>query len=312
MLRLFKYCIVIVLLLMAAVPQASAESVINKIVAVVNGDIITKYDLQARASSKLHRAGLSALDPADAKAIRQIEAETLEEMIVDQLMVQEAKRYNLLADEVAIDNELRSLLARMQISQEELEARLRTEGQDIDFYRGLIANNIMRQKLLSFMVSRKVVVTRQDIEAYYNEHKSEYMQDKSVALSLIVFAPNTDAAAVLQDVRDGKMSFAEAVEKYSIGPSVGGGSIGTLEWSSLIGSWRQSIEGVPAGGIGSEIEYDGRAAYLHVDNVTEGSAKPVDGVAEEIEEKLREPLLKERFEEYTRKLRERAVVDIRL
>jgi hypothetical protein len=38
----------------------------------------------------------------------------------------------------------------------------------------------------------------------------------------------------------------------------------------------------------------------------------VDEVADEIEAKLREPMLKERFEEYTRKLRERAVVDIRL
>lgn len=312
MLRLLKYCTVIACLLLSVVPHANAETVINKIVAVVNGDIITKFDLQARASSKLHRAGLSALDPADAKAIRQIEEGTLEEMIVDQLMVQEAKRYNLLADEAAIDNELRSLLARMQITQEQLESRLKAEGQDIDFYRGLIANNIMRQKLLSFMVSRKVVVTRQDIEAYYEEHKSEYMQDKAVSLSLIVFAPNTDAEAVLKDVRDGNISFADAVQKYSIGPTVGNGSIGSLEWSSLVDTWRDSIDGVPAGGIGSEIVYDGRSAYLHVDSVTEGSAKPVDDVAEEIEEKLREPLLKERFEEYTHKLRERAVVDIRL
>lgn len=313
LLRLLKLGVLTVSALAVFVAGAGAETVINKIVAVVNGEIITQYDLQARAASKLHRAGLSALDPADAAAIKKIESETLEDMIVDRLMVQEAERYNLGADDAAVDNELRSLLARMQITEDQLVAQLKSEGQDLDFYRGLIRNNIMRQKLLSFMVSRKVVVTRQDIEAYYEEHKNEYMQDKSISLSLLVFAPTADPEPVLRDIREGDISFADAVKKYSVGPAASsGGAIGKLDWSSLVSQWKQALEGVAAGGLSRPIEYDGRAAYLHVDEVIEGTVRPVDEVADEIEAKLREPMLKERFEEYTRKLRERAVVDIRL
>ncbi len=311
--RIVLCCFFAILLAATTLCHADMNAELNKIVAVVNGEIITKYDLQARSAAKVYRAGLNPLDAADAERIKQIELATLDDMILNVLVLQEAERYNLLVEDSAVDNELRTSLARMQITEEALVAKLKSNGETLEFYRETIRDNIMRQKLLALMVSRKVVVTKQDIEAYYEQNKREFMQDKSVDLRLLVFAPNTDPEPVLKAVREGDMVFADAVRQHSIGPAAqSGGFIGTLEWASLIQEWRQAIEGLPAGSISRAVVYEGHTAFLYVDAITDGKGLDVDEVAERIEKKIREPLLKERFKEYIHKLRERAMVEIRL
>ena len=65
---------------------------INKVAAVVNGQVITMFDLQKNAVPDLMRARINPNDPAQAKAVDAVLRKALDGMIMDILVAQEAKR----------------------------------------------------------------------------------------------------------------------------------------------------------------------------------------------------------------------------
>ncbi len=57
---------------------------------------------------------------------------------------------------------------------------------------------------------------------------------------------------------------------------------------------------------------EGRKAMLKLVEVSAGRSQSVEEATPEIENLLREPKLQERFTEYTKQLRDKAVIDIRI
>lgn len=294
----------------AGLPQTI---VLNKIAAVVNGEIVTLHELRQYSSQEFVRAGINPMDPANRSQVDHIMSKVLTVMIDDMLLRQEAERLQIKVSDSDIDNELRKLIQRNQTTQKEFEARLAAQGGTMEMLKERLKNSILSQRIIGIMIARKSLVTPDEVKAYYDEHKNEFSAERAVDFSLIVFSPSSKPAEVAAKIRNGSLSFEEAVKKYSEGPAPdNGGRVGMVEWNDLAPAFKSQIMQLKDGEISEPFHANGRDCLLKLNGATSGRTMTLEEATAEIERILREPRMQDRFTEYTEQLRSRAVIDIRL
>ena len=293
---------------------------LNKVAAVVNGQVITMFDLQKNASPDLARAHLNPNNPAQAKAVDAVLRKTLDGMIMEILIAQEAKRLKVSVSSSEVDSEISKIMQARGLSKQQFEAQLAQQKMSVGELRKNLEKSILRQKIMGMEVGRRVVVTPEEIKAYYEAHKDTLYDRKGLHMGLIVYHPKAPAAELASKIKSGTMSFAAVAAKYSIAPNRDrAGDMGPVEWDKLNPEWEGRLTKMKPGDVtdiftlpaanGQKLKAqvrlfrpDGGEAKL----LTFEQAKPlIDGI-------LRQPKAMERFDDYSEQLRKKAVIDIRM
>ncbi len=309
----FWACFLIFLSASGALFGVSAAEPLNKIAAVVNGEMITSYDLAAASAPELLRERLDPKNPAHATRIRAVHERVLEAMINDIIMAQEAERMKVTVDESEVEAALQQFKERSKFDEKEFQRQLRVQGLSEDDFRRRIRKSLLRNRLLATMVGRKVVVTREDIARYYEEHKSALQANGRVRVALIVYPSDASAEKWAQRIVSGRVAFDEAVRKVSVGPKVSeGGDLGEIDRQDLAPELLERIEKLNPGQTSELFVFNNLQTQIKLLSRSAGAPQSLEDASEEIERILREPKLEERYREYSSQLRKRAVVDIRL
>ena len=316
---MFRHCLALLAFMTMPLCAFATETeipqtiVLNKIAAVVNGEIITLHELRQHATSEFVRSGINPMDPANRVQVDQLTSKILSAMIDDMLLRQEAERLQIKVSEADIDNELRKLMQRNQTSQKEFEARLAAQGGTMEMLKERLKNSILSQRIIGIMIARKSIVTPEEVSAYYEEHKDTFSAERAVDFSLIVFSPSSKPAETVAKIKNGSLSFEEAAKKFSEGPAPdNGGKVGAVAWNDLAQPFKEQIMQLKEGEISQPFQLNGQDFLLKLNEVTSGRSMTLEEATPEIERILREPRLQDRFAEYTEQLRSRAVIDIRL
>ena len=306
-----------VLSICLAAPAAMAQEItLNRVVAVVNGDPITMHELEIQSMPAFARDKINPNDPANKAKVDEILKATLEEVIIDRLISQDAERLGIKASESDVDAEIQNIMKRNNIkTQMEFERALSAQGLDMPTFRQKMRNNLINSRLTNQMVARQILIPSSDIEKYYAEHKEEFI-DREVDLQILVFNPGMKPAEiqhVAKAVKNGKVSFAEAVQKCSVGPaSDTDGKVENMNWRGLAPQIRATLETAQIGQVTDVLNVDGQPMMFILLRLTEPTQKSLDDVRGEIENTLKMPLAKGRFDEYVSQLRNKAVIDIRM
>jgi len=298
--------------------EASPSTTVGKIVAVVNGERITALDVERMARPEIMRRRLNPNTPEHRAQIDEIYNQVLDAQINDVLVYQEALRLKTELQENEVDKEVTRLMQQRKLSLEELEKQLKQEGMDIKSLREQIRKGLLRQRLLSSMVARKIILNRDEVAKYYEEHKESFRAISEVRMAIIVYPPNINADAIAQRIKSGKLSFEEAVRQYSIDPATKShnGAMPPAPWKDMSPDWRERISAMKPGEL-SDIfivphdQFLIRAQIKLLERIGDDKVRSLAEATPEIEAILREPLLKARFTEYTQWLRSRAIVDIK-
>lgn len=288
---------------------------LNKVAAVVNGQVITMFDLQKNAVPDLMRARLNPNDPAQARAVDAVLRKALDGMILDILVGQEAKRLKVSISSSEIDGEITKIMKGNNLTKKQFEERLAQQKTSVAELRSNIEKGLIRQRVMAMEVGRRVVVTPDEIKAYYDAHKDTMYDRTGLHMGLLVYHPSANASALAAQIKSGAVSFAEVARKYSIAPNKdNGGDMGVVEWDKLNPEWEGRLSKMKPGEVTDIFELQGRKAQVHLYRPGGGSAKMltyeqakpmIDGI-------LRQPKAMERFEDYSNQLRSRAVIDIRM
>jgi peptidyl-prolyl cis-trans isomerase SurA len=202
-----------------------------------------------------------------------------------------------------------------RLTKEQFEQQLARQKSSVAELRGTIERGLLRQKIMGMEVGRKVVVTPEEIKAYYEAHKDTMYNRTGLHMGLLVYAPNVNAAAIAAQIRSGALSFEEAAGKYSIAPNKDkGGDMGVVEWERLNPEWEARLTKMKPGDVTELFDLQGRKAQVHLFRPGGGGAELLtfEQAKPQIDAILRQPKAMERFEEYSTQLRSRAVIDIRL
>lgn len=309
-----KICLILIIaMLLLAAPAHAAQ--MNKIAAVVNGQVITMFDLQKESIPELARARISPNDSGRSKEIDAIFRKTLDSMIMDILVAQEAKRLNINVGKNEVDGEISKMMQTRKLSKKQFEEQLKKQNMTVETLRKTIERNILRQKMMGMEVGRKVVVTPQEIKDYYEAHKGELFNRDGLHMGLLVYNPKANAASIASQIKAGKISFAEACAKYSIAPNKDkSGDTGPVEWERLNPEWAGKLNNMRPGDVTEIFPLQGFKAQIHLFRPGGGVEKELtlQEATPQIDTILRMPKARERFAEYSRQLRQKAVIDIRL
>ena len=298
--------------------DAPPAAMVGKIVAVVNGERITALDIEKMARPEIMRRGLNPNNPEQRAQINEIYQQALNAQINDLLLYQEAVRLKTELPDSEVEKEVTRLMQQRKLGSQELEKQLKQEGMDMKKLRDQIRRNLLRQRLVSSMVFRKVILTREEVAKYYEEHKESFRAISEVRMAIIVYPPDVNAETVSQSIKSGRLSFEEAVRRYSIDPatSKAGGAMPPASWKDMAPDWRARILSMKIGELSDLFpiphpQYQLKAQIKLLERIGDDKILSLAEATPEIESVLREPLLKARFDEYVQWLRSRALVDIK-
>ncbi len=168
-----KVCAVAIagLLSVAALPvlaQSSRIQLVDRVVAVVNDEVITRYELneQKRAvTAQLKRQGVTM--PPDAE----LDAQVLERFINEKVQLQYAKEYGVRADDETVNASLQRIAGDNKMSMIQFTEALKKDGVTLEKFRDELKNEIVLSRLRDREVESRVVVTDSEIEAYLAQAK---------------------------------------------------------------------------------------------------------------------------------------------
>ena len=271
--RLSRYLPLVGLALAPALPADVV--ILEEIIVKVNDGIILRSEYE-RTLDQDRRELLA--DPAltDAEREEQLrvrEKSVLRDMIDQRLLVQKG-------EELGIEVEAQVLRQRDEImrrndieSTDDFEAWvLERTGEPAEDLMDRMRENFLSQAVLGQEVSRRVIVTRDEIAEYYEAHKDEFMRSEGVRLSQILVSLEGDedakrkqAEEVHERVERGE-PFAEMARRFSDDEATKelGGDIGIYRRGMLREEIESAVFGQRQGHISDIIEVPNGLLILRV------------------------------------------------
>ena len=232
------WAVAAVVLGMVAGPAAAQRiSLVDRIVAVVNSEVVTQSELTERisiAERQLKRQNTPIPDP------RQLERQVLERLILEKAQLQMAKETGLRADEVQLDRALARIAENNKMTLAAFRQALEKDGLRFDRFREEIRNEIMITRLREREVDDKIQVSDSEIDLYIAEASGpgaplgdvEYnfahvlLRLPEQASPETIQAARARAERVIAEARAGS-DFAKLAASYSDAPdALAGGNMG--------------------------------------------------------------------------------------
>lgn len=293
------------LLFFSVLGLAHGAQVVDRIVAVVNGEIITYHEV-------LERSRLIAGESSGQTSVDAVMPRVLEGMIDDLIIRQEAVRLKIEVSDSEVENEIRQFKARRRLSDDEFARNLRMQGMTPEQFKEQSRQDIVKNRMIGYMVRRKVVVTQEEIDAYLQAHQAELGVERSVDMQLIVSGDADSADFARKAVAEGEVSFDEAVERYSVGPKTNNGMLTGVRWRELDAPWREALRDMNVGDVSRPFLVQGKWVVLKLLDRQDGERQDRAVMEEEAREAIMRPKLEERFKEYMTGLRAKAVIEKKL
>jgi len=309
---IYSSLVVMSVLALAVLTSGHARAeVLNRVVAVVNDDMITSYQLQQR---------LATLPEEQRK---ESASAVLERMVEELLLQQRAKEIGVDVSDEEIDAAISDIQVQNRLTLELLEQALQGQGLTLAAYRENLRSEILRYKLLGREVKAKADVTTQELRNYYEEHRNDYLLPPTVSLGVVnVNVPKELSSEGVQLLRakaekvrvqmDESVIFDELLGQLGKDPDLDGSALGAIAEDELSPLFATAVRDVPVGGVSDILETPAGLALLKVLDRSKGGARPFDEVRAEIEAVVQERKTEELFDAWKKGLRKEAQIDIRL
>jgi peptidyl-prolyl cis-trans isomerase SurA len=311
----------------AAVPSADIRAqgpeIVDRIVAVVNSDIITLYDLNRAFRPFEENIKALKYDPEkERQTLFKVRKDLLSQLIDAQLADQEARRDQINVSEKEIDTTIERMKESRSLTDEQLREGLAIQGLTMEEYRKEIKEQILRTKLVNREVKSKVVITNEDIKNYYDRHKEKYAGEKKFYLwnIFVRLSSKTDTyekesalkqmEAIIAELKQGR-PFETLVDELNESSSpVRGTDLGLYRLEELSKQLQQVVEKMKAGEFSTVLDTDFGYQILYVQKIQETSAKALDEVTSEIQQILFREYVDNKYQEWLDDLRKRSHIRI--
>ncbi len=321
MCRCMRIMFLFLCMMLLAVP-ASANT-IDRIVAVVNGDLILLSELQSRVELVAHES--PDLDLSDPSSRRQVKRAVLDQMIQEQLAEQEARRLNIAVSESEVNEAIASIKRENGFTDDQLEYLIQQQGLTMDQFRQDIRRQLERSRLVDRVFKSKTVITQEQVDAYLKSNPGAAGSSQETYRLAVIFLPFTSgspetlaedrvaAERIHERLKRGE-DFASMAAQYSKGPAADeGGDIGYMASHELASDISAAVQGLGANDVSPVVEGAGGHYILKVLDVRreEMSSSQMEA-REKVKRELFQQEVTRKFENWVRDLESRAFVDVRL
>ena len=299
--------------------MAQQNEVVDRIVAVVNSEIITLYDLNR--AFRPYEANIKALQyppEKERQTLFQVRTDLLNQLIDSQLADQQIKREQITVTKKEIDTTIERIKEARSFTDEQLREGLTAQGITMEEYRKEIESQILRTKLVNREVKSKIVITKEDIKSYYDSHQENYAGAKKYYLwNIFIRTSGSGKNAALEEIKavEAKLkqgiSFDTMVDQLNESSSaVQGNDLGLYRRDELSEELRTVVVKLKAGEFSEILETDFGYQIIYVQKIEATAAKPFGEVEGEIQETLYSELVEDKYQEWLEDLRARSHIRI--
>lgn len=290
-------------------PPAGAADIRDRIVAVVNTEIIALSELEEEiAEVKLQakqRFSGAELD----QRLRQIDYMGLNRMIERKLQLQIAKRRGIKIS----DEELRDAVVRLRRVGE-------TPNENDPREMALIRDQLTSMRLVNQQIRSGLLVSDEEVLRFYQQHKDRFMLPSEVRISqiLIALGPGSELLAVRERaqqvfvlLKKGER-FEELAARYSDGPEGRrGGSLGYIRPGDMLPQIQKAIEQMDKGAVTDPIASPVGMHIIRVDDRKPPQFRPYEEVTEDIRNVVYQLKSEEAYLEWIKDQKDHNYIEIR-
>jgi len=317
-----------VVVVTAALPLAVAADirVVEEIAAKVNGDIVTRGELEEQRKELeaylVQQRHLKGVELAEAEETES--KNFLREKIDQLLLVQKAKDLN-----INVDGDVAKRLAEMQVAvkitdPEKFHDYVRDNaGVPFEEYKQKMTNDYLVHRIVSQEVGSHIAVPEGELRKYYEAHTADFVRKAQVFWSQILIstegktteqsaAAEKKARDVASRARRGE-KFTDLVTAYSDDPDAArtGGAMPPREKGMSLPSVEDFLFKEKKGAVSDPIKVPQGFVILRIEERYEAGQASFDEVKEQIQETLSAPMLEPKVRAYLTKLRQEAFLEVK-
>ena len=286
---------------LALATAPAGADVVNRIVASVDGDPITLYELnQYETKQQALLPNVQSLSEKDA----------LQALITEKLLAREIAARGIQVRDQDIDRYIDHIRQVNHLSEDQLKEALKQQGMEYGKYRQQVRSEIEKVQLLNREIRGKVNVTPEDVQRYYEAHKKDYeragaVKVRQITLRLEPSAPEEISKVVFERIADIRAravkgeDFAKLAKQNSEDPTAGdGGDLGEVEPSKLLSEFETPLSKMKEGEVSEPIRTKMGVHLLKLEKQIAAGFQPEGEVAADIKEKLYNEALDERYKRW--------------
>lgn len=230
---------------------------IDNIVVIVNDDVITRHELDARLATVIGQLKKQGTPLPEAAVL---EKQILERMIGDLLQQQFAKETGLRIDDAQLDKALLRIAQQNKLaSVADFRSKIEQEGVDFNKFREEIRGEILTARLREREVESKLVISDNEIENYIANQAKQVGKGEEFNLAhIMVVVPEQASAEKIQTYRkraedalaklNSGSPFAQVAAGYSdASDALQGGNLGWRPADRLPAMFVEAIEKLQPG-----------------------------------------------------------------
>ena len=312
--KIWPFLYVVIITAMGVQPTLAAETC-NRVVAIVNDDVVTLHELNKKMKE------LTGLAPEDLRfqdeeRYLQTRRDVLEHIINDRIAQEKIRELGIEVSEEHVDAAIERVKKDNKLTQEDLVAGLKREGMTYESYRQKMKRDLQSYKLINYEVKSKIIVRDEDIAAYYEENKDTFNSEGQVRLAGIFLlredpedeqeleALTKKGEAILARLEQGE-GFGDLARAFSQGPGIEeGGDLGTFKLSDLDPGLGKIVKGIPAGGVSGLIIASNGIQILKVVEKQGGGSQSLEEMRDAIYDILYRQEMDEIYAAWIKELRE--------
>ncbi len=305
---------------------------IDRVVAVVNDNVITLTELEKAGRDYFEQIKKKAPAAEVDSALEKAREEVLSNLVDKLIIQQQAAKISMTVSDDEVNTAIDQILARNNATMEDFKRELATMNITEQEYRDNIRDQILQTKLINYEVRSRIVITEEDIKEYYQK---EYTQEKgeggyhilqmgftwrnTVSLAKAGFDTREEAREKAEEMRAKVLageSFTELAKAYSNLPSaVDGGDIGVFKKDEMAPYMRDVIITMHPGEVSPIVKTGNAFQFFKLLSQREGDLvvkAPYESVHDEIRDQLYRQEMEKQYNEWVKDLREKAYIKILL
>jgi len=320
LIKIQKIKIIIILTAIIALSvSAQAATTVNKVVAVVNDEVITQQDLDQLLAVLYAQYSQEYKGDELLQKMEDVKKDILNQVIEDKLVLSRAKELGIKVADAEIDERL-DYVRKGFPTEEEFYKTLETQGITIANLKDRYTDQLMMKKLVDYEVKSKISVLPSETSNYYEKHGDQFMEKAQYRVKNILIKAKDEAAFELARIEMDNIynklkageDFDALAKQYSQGPNADkGGDIGYIEKGQMLETLDNAIFKLKSGEISEPVKSEIGYHLFKVEDIKYGKPTGLEEAQKDIEMTLFQDKFKVMVSEWLSNLKKKAYISIK-
>jgi len=320
LIRIQKIKVIIIAAGIAMLSASLQAESFNKIVAVVNDEVITQQDMDQLLSVLYAQYSQEFKGDELLQKMEQIKKDILNQVVEDKLVLSRAKELGIKVTETEISERLEYIKNGFP-SEEEFFKTLEAQGVTVSSLKDRYRDQIMMKKLVDYEVKSKIFVLPSEISDYYEKHRMNFKEADKYRVKNILIKLKKDSVenelikAEIEDVYNKLKQggdFDTLSRQYSQGVNAeSGGDMGYIEKGQMLEELDSAIFKLRPGEFSEPVKSEIGYHIFKVEDIKYGRQASLEETQKDIQMIIFQDKFKAMVSEWLSGIKKKAYISIK-